>query len=175
MGIGEAEAFSERLKRELQALEAANVHAILESEPLVDEVFPSYLQLYIWVQRYLFFVSMCFLLLSWFILVIRTCQRMGHRILSPNCTMWHVIIQPICIRCCRQAIICQGSNLLLYNRLKSCFNNIGTVSSSLPFKLYLISIGVPVVCHKNYLSSAVTVTFYLTLYLQSILSTIILY
>lgn len=38
MGIGEAEAFSERLKRELQALEAANVHAILESEPLMDEV-----------------------------------------------------------------------------------------------------------------------------------------
>ncbi|CAJ1973341.1 unnamed protein product [Sphenostylis stenocarpa] len=38
MGVGEAEAFSERLKRELQALEAANVHAILESEPLVDEV-----------------------------------------------------------------------------------------------------------------------------------------
>lgn len=39
MGIGEAEAFSERLKRELLALEAANVHAILESEPLVEEVF----------------------------------------------------------------------------------------------------------------------------------------
>ncbi|KAF4346256.1 hypothetical protein G4B88_017313 [Cannabis sativa] len=38
MGIGEAEAFSERLKRELHALEAANVHAILESEPLIDEV-----------------------------------------------------------------------------------------------------------------------------------------
>lgn len=38
MGIGEAEVFSERLKRELQALEAANVHAILEIEPLVDEV-----------------------------------------------------------------------------------------------------------------------------------------
>ncbi|KAG9440846.1 hypothetical protein H6P81_021011 [Aristolochia fimbriata] len=38
MGIGEAEAFSERLKRELQALEAANVHAILESEPMLDEV-----------------------------------------------------------------------------------------------------------------------------------------
>eukprot|EP00249_Psilotum_nudum_P012124 c23592_g1_i1 orf=378-3053(+) len=38
MGIGEAEAFSERLKRELLALEAANVHAILESEPLVEEV-----------------------------------------------------------------------------------------------------------------------------------------
>lgn len=38
MGIGEAEAFSERLKRELQALEAANVHAILENEPLIDEV-----------------------------------------------------------------------------------------------------------------------------------------
>ncbi|KAI9201741.1 hypothetical protein LWI28_028448 [Acer negundo] len=38
MGIGEAEAFSERLKRELQALEAANVHAILETEPLIDEV-----------------------------------------------------------------------------------------------------------------------------------------
>lgn len=38
MGIGEAEAFSERLKRELLALEAANVHAILESEPLVNEV-----------------------------------------------------------------------------------------------------------------------------------------
>jgi len=40
MGIGEAEAFSERLKRELLALEAANVHAILESEPLVEEVCP---------------------------------------------------------------------------------------------------------------------------------------
>ncbi|KAH6559562.1 hypothetical protein KP509_1Z003000 [Ceratopteris richardii] len=38
MGIDEAEAFSERLKRELLALEAANVHAILESEPLVEEV-----------------------------------------------------------------------------------------------------------------------------------------
>ncbi|XP_016575799.1 exocyst complex component SEC3A isoform X3 [Capsicum annuum] len=38
MGIGEAEAFSERLKRELQALEAANVHAILENEPLIDEI-----------------------------------------------------------------------------------------------------------------------------------------
>ncbi|GER30006.1 exocyst complex component sec3A [Striga asiatica] len=38
MGIGEAEAFSERLKRELQALEAANVHAILENEPLVNEI-----------------------------------------------------------------------------------------------------------------------------------------
>ncbi|KAH9620650.1 hypothetical protein KSS87_006371 [Heliosperma pusillum] len=38
MGIGEAGAFSERLKRELQALEAANVHAILETEPLVEEV-----------------------------------------------------------------------------------------------------------------------------------------
>ncbi|GAB2271876.1 Exocyst complex component S3A [Dionaea muscipula] len=38
MDIGEAEAFSERLKRELLALEAANVHAILETEPLVEEV-----------------------------------------------------------------------------------------------------------------------------------------
>ncbi|KAJ6404814.1 hypothetical protein OIU84_012896 [Salix udensis] len=38
MGIGEAEAFSESLKRELLALEAANVHAILESEPLIEEV-----------------------------------------------------------------------------------------------------------------------------------------
>jgi len=40
MGIGEAEEFSERLKRELQALEAANVHSLLESEPLMDEVLP---------------------------------------------------------------------------------------------------------------------------------------
>ncbi|CAN4105275.1 unnamed protein product [Withania somnifera] len=38
MGIGEAEAFSERLKREVQALEFANVHAILENEALIDEV-----------------------------------------------------------------------------------------------------------------------------------------
>ncbi|KAI4305349.1 hypothetical protein L6164_028720 [Bauhinia variegata] len=38
MGVGEAEEFSERMKREIQALEAANVHAILESEPLIDEV-----------------------------------------------------------------------------------------------------------------------------------------
>lgn len=42
MGIGEAEAFSERLKREVQALEAANVHAILENEPLIDEVTSQY-------------------------------------------------------------------------------------------------------------------------------------
>ena len=38
MGIDKAEALSERLKRELVALEAANVHSILESQPLVDEV-----------------------------------------------------------------------------------------------------------------------------------------
>ncbi|PKU68373.1 Exocyst complex component SEC3A [Dendrobium catenatum] len=38
MGIGEAEAFSERLKRELHALEAANVHSLLESEPLIQQV-----------------------------------------------------------------------------------------------------------------------------------------
>ncbi|KAI3985934.1 hypothetical protein MKX01_039016 [Papaver californicum] len=38
MGIGEAEASSERLKRELLALEAANVHPILENEPIIDEV-----------------------------------------------------------------------------------------------------------------------------------------
>ncbi|CAJ2675525.1 unnamed protein product [Trifolium pratense] len=38
IGVGEAEEFSDRLKRELQALEAANVHAILESEPLINEV-----------------------------------------------------------------------------------------------------------------------------------------
>ncbi|KAL4560108.1 hypothetical protein LXL04_032257 [Taraxacum kok-saghyz] len=37
MGIGEVEAFSKRLKREFRALEVANVHFILESEPLVDE------------------------------------------------------------------------------------------------------------------------------------------
>ena len=49
MGIGEAEAFSERLKRELQALEAANVHAILESEPLVDEVIPFLLIIILWI------------------------------------------------------------------------------------------------------------------------------
>ncbi|CAI5512837.1 unnamed protein product [Closterium sp. Naga37s-1] len=41
IGIDEAEAFSERLKRELGALEAANVHAILESEALVEEVVDS--------------------------------------------------------------------------------------------------------------------------------------
>lgn len=41
IGIDEAEAFSERLKRELSALEAANVHAILQSETLVEEVIDS--------------------------------------------------------------------------------------------------------------------------------------
>ncbi|KAF7820610.1 exocyst complex component SEC3A-like isoform X3 [Senna tora] len=35
--VGGAEAFSERLKKELQPLEVANVHAILESEPMIDE------------------------------------------------------------------------------------------------------------------------------------------
>lgn len=38
MGIGEADAFSERLKQELVALEAANVYELLESEPLIEEV-----------------------------------------------------------------------------------------------------------------------------------------
>ncbi|GBG88674.1 hypothetical protein CBR_g48206 [Chara braunii] len=38
MGIDEAEAFSERLKRELSALEAANLHAILDNEPMVEEI-----------------------------------------------------------------------------------------------------------------------------------------
>ena len=38
IGIDEAEAFSERLKRELAGLEAANVYAILESESLVEQV-----------------------------------------------------------------------------------------------------------------------------------------
>eukprot|EP00898_Chlorokybus_atmophyticus_P005695 jgi/Chlat1/6126/Chrsp409S05667 len=38
MGIGEAEAFTERLGRELSALVAANVHTILESQPLVNDV-----------------------------------------------------------------------------------------------------------------------------------------
>lgn len=73
MGIGEAEAFSERLKRELLALEAANVHAILESEPLIDEVFP--LILYIgdelillcfWLSFFnLYFVVLCKSLCFW--------------------------------------------------------------------------------------------------------------
>jgi hypothetical protein len=43
MGIGEADAFSERLKQELVALEAANVYQLLESEPLVEEVYHSIL------------------------------------------------------------------------------------------------------------------------------------
>ncbi|KAL8142728.1 hypothetical protein V2J09_015760 [Rumex salicifolius] len=38
MGIGEAEEFSDMLKREIHALEAANVHDILAIEPLIDEV-----------------------------------------------------------------------------------------------------------------------------------------
>lgn len=38
LGIDEADAFSERLKRELHALDDANIHAILENAPLVDEV-----------------------------------------------------------------------------------------------------------------------------------------
>lgn len=41
MGIGEADAFSERLKQELVALEAANVYQLLQSEPLIDEVLHS--------------------------------------------------------------------------------------------------------------------------------------
>ncbi|PWZ27301.1 hypothetical protein Zm00014a_026993 [Zea mays] len=38
MAIGEAEAFSERMKRELVALESANVYALLETESVVEEV-----------------------------------------------------------------------------------------------------------------------------------------
>ncbi|KAG6474192.1 hypothetical protein ZIOFF_068116 [Zingiber officinale] len=37
MGIGEAEAFLERLKRELLALEAENVHALIECESIIEE------------------------------------------------------------------------------------------------------------------------------------------
>lgn len=57
MGIGEAEAFSERLKRELLALEAANVHAILESEPLVDEVFHSIIVFWIFFPLIIFIIK----------------------------------------------------------------------------------------------------------------------
>ena len=39
MGIGEADAFSERLKQELVALEAANVYQLLQSEPVIEEVY----------------------------------------------------------------------------------------------------------------------------------------
>ena len=67
MGIGEAEAFSERLKRELQALEAANVHAILESEPLIDEVI--------------------FLLLLFFV-----CMWVGNRYLQENSSSFMVLV-----------------------------------------------------------------------------------
>ncbi|KAI4978209.1 hypothetical protein ZWY2020_014763 [Hordeum vulgare] len=42
MGIGEADAFSERLKKELVALEAANVYQLVESEPLIEEEKASY-------------------------------------------------------------------------------------------------------------------------------------
>lgn len=38
MAIGEAEAFSERMKRELVALESANVYALMETESVVQEV-----------------------------------------------------------------------------------------------------------------------------------------
>lgn len=58
MGIGEAEAFSERLKRELLALEAANVHAILESEPLIDEVIS---HLFIFIYYSIFSFASCIL------------------------------------------------------------------------------------------------------------------
>ncbi|KAF2910483.1 hypothetical protein DAI22_11g103200 [Oryza sativa Japonica Group] len=38
MAIGEAEAFSERMKRELVALESANVYALMETETVIEEV-----------------------------------------------------------------------------------------------------------------------------------------
>ncbi|KAK3118552.1 hypothetical protein QOZ80_9BG0701350 [Eleusine coracana subsp. coracana] len=38
MAIGEAEAFSERMKRELVALECANVYTLIETESVVEEV-----------------------------------------------------------------------------------------------------------------------------------------
>ncbi|PNT63723.1 hypothetical protein BRADI_4g20338v3 [Brachypodium distachyon] len=38
MAIGEAEAFSERMKRELVGLESANVYALMETESVVEEV-----------------------------------------------------------------------------------------------------------------------------------------
>ena len=38
MAIGEAEAFSERMKCELVALESANVYALMETESVVEEV-----------------------------------------------------------------------------------------------------------------------------------------
>ncbi|GJN06786.1 hypothetical protein PR202_ga24547 [Eleusine coracana subsp. coracana] len=38
MAIGEAEAFSERMKRELVALECANVYALIETESVVEEI-----------------------------------------------------------------------------------------------------------------------------------------
>lgn len=69
MGIGEAEAFSERMKRELLALEAANVHAILESEPLVDEVFRFDNYSYGFFIEHVFFIMSFFVSVSYPVLV----------------------------------------------------------------------------------------------------------
>jgi len=51
LGIDEADVFSERLKKELHNLDDANIHAILDSAPLVDEVsflLPIFM-LWVWV------------------------------------------------------------------------------------------------------------------------------
>jgi exocyst complex component 1 len=53
MGIGETEAFSERMKEELLALEATNLYSLLEIEPFVDEV-P------IFISSFEFFILACF-------------------------------------------------------------------------------------------------------------------
>lgn len=56
MGIGETEAFSERMKEELLALEATNVYSLLEVEPLVDEVpILIFIFLFIWLACFGFY------------------------------------------------------------------------------------------------------------------------
>lgn len=51
MGIGETEAFSERMKEEILSLEATNVYSLLEIEPFVDEV-PIFMFIFISVLHF---------------------------------------------------------------------------------------------------------------------------
>ena len=62
MAIGEAEAFSERMKRELVALESANVYALMETESVVEEVCTllSFVDAFLWsLDKYGIVVPAC--------------------------------------------------------------------------------------------------------------------
>uniref|UniRef100_A0A2P2MSA0 Exocyst complex component SEC3A isoform X2 n=1 Tax=Rhizophora mucronata TaxID=61149 RepID=A0A2P2MSA0_RHIMU len=126
MGVGEAEAFSERLKRELLALEAANVHAILETEPLIEEVLRGLEAATNCVDdmdEWLGIFNMKMRHMREDIESVRTCL---HKIMLmlDFCALWHVLMSSLLgIFCLHKTVLMLGFCALWYVPMLSLFGD----------------------------------------------------